>query len=185
LLWAFWHGRQLLLYAFRRPRGYVVMVSHSRDGELQAAALRHFGARPVRGSSSRGGAAGLLRLAREIRAGHDALVAADGPRGPVYCLKPGALVLARSAGAALVPLAAAARRRWVLRRAWDRFRIPWPGTRVMVVIGEPLAVPPDARGAALARLQAEFESRLRRVTREADRLAGHESEPELAPAVAA
>ena len=185
LIWVFWHGRQMLIHAFRRPRGYVVMVSHSRDGELQAAVMRHFGAHVVRGSSSRGGAAGLVGLARSLKSGHPGIVTADGPRGPIYCLKPGALHLARATGARLVPLSAEARTRKVLGRAWDRFRIPMPFTRVSVVIGEPLEVPADAGEDELERLRVGFEGELRRATREADQRAGQESEAELGQAVAA
>jgi lysophospholipid acyltransferase (LPLAT)-like uncharacterized protein len=36
----------------------------------------------------------------------------------------------------------AARRTLVLRRTWDQFQLPWPFTRVVVVVGP--AVGPDA-----------------------------------------
>jgi hypothetical protein len=39
------------------------------------------------------------------------------------------------AGAVLVPLAGAARRRFVFARAWDRFELPLPFTRVVVLVG--------------------------------------------------
>ena len=66
----------------------------------------------------------------------------DGPRGPAERVKPGLAWLASRSGWAVVPVAAAAKRAWVLG-SWDRFRIPWPFARVCLAFGEPLRVPPE------------------------------------------
>ncbi len=136
---AFWHGTQWPLLAWRRRRRTVVLVSHSRDGAMQARALAVQGLRVVRGSSSKGGARGLVALVRAMkREGADAAFAVDGPRGPRGVVKGGAVVAARLAGGVLVPMGGAVRRGIVLRRAWDRFAIAWPFTRVDVVLGPPV-----------------------------------------------
>jgi lysophospholipid acyltransferase (LPLAT)-like uncharacterized protein len=136
---AFWHGTQWPLLAWRRRRRTVVLVSLSRDGAMQARALAIQGLRVVRGSSSRGGARGLSALVRAMkRDGADAAFAVDGPRGPHGTVKAGAIVAARLSGAVLVPMAGVVRRGIVLRRAWDRFAIAWPFTRVDVVLGRPV-----------------------------------------------
>ena len=157
---AFWHGTQWPLLAWKRRRRTVVMVSHSRDGAMQARALAVQGLRVVRGSSSRGGARGLAALVRAMRReGADAAFAVDGPRGPLGVVKGGAVVAARAAGAVLVPMAGRVRRGVVLRRTWDRFAIAWPFTRVDVTLGAPVdpAQPGDTRAAveaALAQMNA-------------------------------
>jgi lysophospholipid acyltransferase (LPLAT)-like uncharacterized protein len=146
---AFWHGTQWPLLAWRRRRPTVVLVSLSRDGAMQARALALQGLRVVRGSSSRGGARGLAALVRAMkRDGADAAFAVDGPRGPRGAVKAGAVVAARSTGAVLVPMAGGVRHGVVLRRAWDRFALAWPFTRVDVVLGAPVdpRLSPDARG---------------------------------------
>jgi len=104
--WAFgfWHGRQWPLLAWKRCRGAVVLVSWSRDGSLQARALGMQGLSVVRGSSSRGGARGLVRVVRRMREGRDAAFAVDGPKGPPGVVKGGIVAAARAAGAWLVPL---------------------------------------------------------------------------------
>lgn len=136
---AFWHGTQWPLLAWRRRRRTVVLVSLSRDGAMQSRALALQGLRVVRGSSSRGGARGLVALVRTMkRDGADAAFAVDGPRGPRGIVKSGAVVAARLAGAVIVPMGGAVRRGIVLRRAWDRFAIAWPFTRVDVVLGRPV-----------------------------------------------
>jgi hypothetical protein len=139
---AFWHGKQLALLRARRPA--VALVSWSRDGALSAGVLSRLGLTVVRGSSSRGGAQGLRALIRQMRGGLDGVFAVDGPRGPLARAKPGAALAAVLARAQLVPVGTAARRAWVLGRAWDRFEVPWPFTRVVIAVGEPV----DARAAA-------------------------------------
>jgi len=143
---AFFHGTQFPLLAWRRRRTTVVLVSHSRDGTMQAAALARQGLSVVRGSSSRGGARGLAALIRAVKRGGDAAFAVDGPRGPYGVVKEGALVAARATGAVLVPMGSACARAWIARRAWDLFAVPLPFSRVAVVLGD--AVDPatdDAR----------------------------------------
>jgi lysophospholipid acyltransferase (LPLAT)-like uncharacterized protein len=52
--------------------------------------------------------------------------------------KTGALSVAERAQASLVPVAAAARRRWVLERAWDAFELPAPFTEIVIALGPAL-----------------------------------------------
>jgi lysophospholipid acyltransferase (LPLAT)-like uncharacterized protein len=141
---AFFHGKQWPLLAWRRRRPTAVMVSLSRDGELQAGALGVLGFTVTRGSSSRGGARGLAALVRLLRgARHDAAFAVDGPRGPYGVPKPGVALAARRANAVIVPMGSAVASGKVLGRAWDRFTVAWPFTRVGVALGAPL----EPRGA--------------------------------------
>ncbi|MCL2448301.1 MAG: DUF374 domain-containing protein [Polyangiaceae bacterium] len=146
---ALWHGAQWPLLAWRRRRRTVVLVSWSRDGAIQARALAVQGFRVVRGSSSRGGAAGLSALVRAMRRENaDSAFAVDGPRGPRGVVKGGVVAAARATGAVVVPMAGRVHRGIVLRGAWDRFALAWPFTRVDVVLGPPIEPRmPDARGA--------------------------------------
>jgi len=149
---AFFHGQQMALLGARRFGRTAVLVSHSSDGEIQTRVMTWLGLSVVRGSSSRGGAAGLRGIVRSLTSGDDAAFAVDGPRGPFGIPKTGALVAARAARAALLPVASACRAAWVLGRAWDRFEIPLPFSRVTVVVGAPVPVPdadPDTLGAAI------------------------------------
>jgi len=136
---AFFHGTQWPLLAWKRPHATVVLVSHSSDGAIQAAALSVLGLRVVRGSSSRGGVRGLVELVRSMRKdASDAAFAVDGPRGPEGVAKDGAIVAARLRGGLVVPMGASSPSGLTLTRAWDQFRIAWPFSRVSVVLGAPL-----------------------------------------------
>lgn len=135
----FFHGTQWPLLAWKRRRPTLVMVSHSRDGTLQAHALGSLGFLVVRGSSSRGGARGLAAMLRRLRRGDvDAAFAVDGPRGPCGTVKPGAALAAARSGGVIVPMGSAITRGITFARAWDRFALAWPFSRVAVVLGPPL-----------------------------------------------
>ncbi len=153
-VFAFFHGTQWPLLAWRRRRPSVVLVSWSLDGAIQARTLTMLGFRVIRGSTSRGGVRGLVAVARALRVGGvDAAFAVDGPRGPYGVAQLGARVAARAADGVLVPLGAAVASGTVFARAWDRFSIAWPFARVVVCLGA--AIEPGAtvteRDEALAR----------------------------------
>jgi lysophospholipid acyltransferase (LPLAT)-like uncharacterized protein len=137
-IFCFWHGEQLPLLCYQRRRRTVALVSHSADGQLQARALAVQGLVVERGSSSRGGARGLVAIVRRLARGEDAAFALDGPRGPRGMVRPGAAAAARLSSGFLVPMGSAAPRGLTLHRAWDRFRIPLPFSHVAVRLGQPL-----------------------------------------------
>jgi len=152
----FFHGKQWPLLAWRRRRLTTVMVSHSKDGELQCRALSVLGFDVVRGSSSRGGARALASITKRLRKGMDAAFAVDGPRGPYGEVKPGALLAAARANAVIVPMGSALAGGKVFARAWDRFALAWPFGRAAVVVGPAVAESDDiANAISQANLQAE------------------------------
>ncbi len=152
VVWAFWHGHQMALAGAPRRDRTGVLVSWSRDGEIQAAALTRLGLRVHRGSSSRGGAAGLRRLLRALQGGEDVAMAVDGPRGPRHRAKAGAARAAVRGRAHLVPVGAAAAPAVLLRGAWDHFMIPLPFARVVIQTGKEVdASSAEARTVVLER----------------------------------
>lgn len=131
----FWHNRLFfatrLLRLSRPGRTIVGLVSASRDGAVLAKFLSFLGVRTVRGSSSRYGREAVHQLVEALKSGYDIVVTPDGPRGPVYNMKPGAVLAARRANTALVLVGIECRACFALR-SWDRFLIPLPGARVLV-----------------------------------------------------
>lgn len=146
VVFAFWH-RSLLSCAYRfRKMDIAILISGSFDGELIARTVEFLGFTAIRGSSSRGGAAGLRNMQHAYAAGHPCAFTADGPRGPAFVAKTGAAQLANSVGP-LTPASlssapqpagtwvgcmyALPNRAWELR-SWDRFLIPKPFSRVVM-----------------------------------------------------
>jgi lysophospholipid acyltransferase (LPLAT)-like uncharacterized protein len=130
-VYAFWH-RSLLACAYRfRGLDIAILISPSFDGELIARTVELLGFKAIRGSSSRGGAAGLRNMQLAYQAGHRCAFTADGPRGPVFVAKSGAAQLAKQVGAWVGCFYALPDRAWQLR-SWDRFLIPKPFARVVL-----------------------------------------------------
>jgi lysophospholipid acyltransferase (LPLAT)-like uncharacterized protein len=158
MILAMWHSRLLVLpvvYGRRLPMR--ALVSRSLDGELTARFLGRLGIGTVRGSSGRGGAAGLRALARVLAEGVSVVVVPDGPRGPREVLKPGVIALARRTGIPIVPVAVGAAREWRLG-SWDGFRIPKPFSRCLVKAGPPIDVATSCGSADEQRLGASLEA---------------------------
>jgi lysophospholipid acyltransferase (LPLAT)-like uncharacterized protein len=102
--------------------------------------LEAIGLRAVRGSSSRGAVAGAAELMRVVHDGYHIVLTVDGPRGPFKQVKDGAIEIARRHGVPLIPAAARASRELCFKRAWDHFRIPVPGSHLVVEYGAPIWV---------------------------------------------
>ncbi|HVG06647.1 MAG TPA: lysophospholipid acyltransferase family protein [Thermoanaerobaculia bacterium] len=136
---AFWHRHLLLMPYSYRGKGISVLVSQSRDGELIARTVARLGIDSSRGSSSRGGVAGMRTLLRKAGEGYDLAFTPDGPRGPAGEVQPGVILAAAATGFPIQPVAVAATKAKRLR-SWDRFLVPLPFSCVHFVYGEPLTV---------------------------------------------
>ena len=143
----YWHQHHILCSGMLRDwiqRGFraCFLVSASVDGEVPSRIARSWGADVIRGSANQTGALVLRDMQQRIRDGVAIVTTADGPNGPKYEFKSGAVLMARIGGTPLVPIACAADRAWYLDR-WDDFMIPKPFARVALAVGEPIPVPRD------------------------------------------
>ena len=138
-----WHNRVFLATYFWRGRRIVVMTSQSFDGEYIARFIQRFGYGAARGSSTRGGIGALVEMVRLVRAGRPAGFMIDGPKGPRYVAKMGALLLAKKTGQPVLPFTVNSSRYYEVS-SWDGFQIPAPFARARVLIAPPIYVPPDA-----------------------------------------
>ena len=145
IVYVLWHSRILQLLYSRRGEDLALLISRHRDGGYLAQLSERWGYRVVRGSSQRGGDVGLLGLVRCLREGAEVALTPDGPRGPAEQVKPGALVAAQHAGAAVIAAGARASAAWWIR-SWDRFCIPKPFAAIEVAYSAPFDVAPGKDG---------------------------------------
>ena len=167
----YWHQHQVFcVKQLLDLRGAGVklgfLISPSVDGEIGAMLVRKLGAEVIRGSSSHTGARALRDYYQALsHEGISPAITPDGPRGPPWKFKPGAVLLAQLSQRPIIPMAFAASRAWKIK--WDRFVIPMPGARIAIVVGAPVYVAKGLDAAGLARLQAEMEENLLRLYQEA------------------
>lgn len=167
-----WHASLIYtLFCFRHHPA-VIMVSGSSDGEWVARSLNSWGQIPIRGSRHKGGLLAIKEMTRIMRQqGCIAGIVADGSKGPARIAQKGAVVLARETGAPMVPTGFAARP--ALRfNSWDRTILPFPGSKVVMVYGKPIPVPPDARGIRIEEFRRNLEDSLNEATRLAGEITG-------------
>ncbi len=166
-----WHGRSLIFGNHFRNRGYWVVISHSNDGEIQNRIFQKLGYRTIRGSTGRGGARAAIEAIRVLRAGGTMAMTPDGPRGPSGVVQGGVMLMAARSGAALVPVGISARPR-TLAKSWDRYLIPWPFAKGLMIFGEPIHLDADADEAAIEQKRLELERRMHELQKDADRCLG-------------
>lgn len=163
---AFWHGR-LLLIPFTYPGCAMhVLISIHRDGEIIANVMKRFGFSLVRGSSKKGGAAALREMLQLLKENRPLAVTPDGPRGPAEVMKPGVAQVARLSGKAVIPMTFSASSCF-RATSWDRFMVPYPFSRGVLYVGEPVRHEP---GEDMEEFRLRLEAALKDVNVKADEL---------------
>jgi len=158
-IYAFWHNRIFAGTYFFRNRGIVVITSQSFDGEYIARFIQRFGYGAVRGSSTRGGVGALVEMIRLMKKSLPMAFSVDGPRGPKYVAKTGAVLLAKKTGNPLMPFVVETERFWTINN-WDNLQIPKPFTRAKIFISEPIYVRADASEAEIENKRLELQMKL-------------------------
>lgn len=168
----FWHQHLLLCARFLCDGSIPglkpgFMISPSVDGEAPSMLARKYGAHVVRGSGSYTGV-------RAVRGVHQAIakelispaITPDGPRGPRFKMKPGAIFAAQISRKPVIPIAYAARPARLLG-TWDKFVLTFPFAKVCIAIGEPYFPERKLSEEEMEAAQRELEGRLHDVFREA------------------
>ena len=141
-LFPLWHDSAVMGTFGGRTDNTIGLTSRHRDGTFSESILRTVGVRSVRGSSGRTG----QRAARELikqAAKHDIVITPDGPRGPRRVMSRGMIFLASKSGSRIVPSALVCSNAWEVQGSWTSLTIPKPFSRVVIVVGEPIHVPPN------------------------------------------
>lgn len=160
-----WHQHLLVCARFMvtrhvRPLKAGFMISPSVDGEAPTMLAQAYGAHVVRGS-------GTYTALRAVRGAYQAIardgispaLTPDGPRGPRFKFKPGAINIGQLSGKPVVPFAFAARPARVMK-TWDKFVIPMPFSRICIAIGEPYFPPREMTDEQMEQAQREMERRM-------------------------
>ena len=138
-----WHG-DLLMQPFNyqnfRPKGTVkAIISEHRDGEAIRKTVEYLGIGSLAGSSTRGGAKALIGAIRSIKNGTDIAITPDGPKGPIYSVADGVVIISQKTKAKILPFSCVPSKYWKMK-SWDKFVIPKPFGEIDFYIGEPIDV---------------------------------------------
>ncbi len=165
-----WHGRIFVVPYFFRKRNIMPLVSPSRDGEIPAVMMDHWGYKTLRGSGSHSVVQEWKVMVRELNSGGEVLIIPDGPRGPNRILKEGCLKLSQATGAYIVPWTFSSSHKKYLK-SWDKFLMFRPFSRVVALYGKPFTVDRKLEGDALELIRQKVEVELTAFDALADELA--------------
>jgi lysophospholipid acyltransferase (LPLAT)-like uncharacterized protein len=158
---------------FVKPYRLATMTSTSRDGQLVDFVIRRLGGATSKGSATRGGSKALRGLVKLMRSGHCASMAVDGPRGPIYEVKPGVFTLALLSGSPIYPIGVAVNRFHRFEKSWNKAILPKPFATVSVHVGEGMYVTEKPDKARMEELATQLADGLN----EARKLAARRFEP--------
>ncbi len=158
-IYAFWHGRMMMLspVIFLAGRRGCVVASQHNGGRTIAKLQRLFGLGAIYGSTSKG-ALNVLRAGVQAlrRDGYSLCISPDGPGGPSMRMQDGALYFAKMTGTPIVPVSFSASNARFLKR-WDKFMIALPFGKITYFFGEPVYVNRDATPADFESVRTKLE----------------------------
>jgi lysophospholipid acyltransferase (LPLAT)-like uncharacterized protein len=160
---AFWHRCIFTAIWIWRNRGIIVLNTVNFDGQWTRRVIERLGFGTAQGSSSRGAIEGLTIMATRLEEGKHVALTIDGPRGPRFIAKPGALILARRTGCPVSVFHVGLQRGHTFKKSWDLFQIPYPFSRAVMFVAPPIRVPMDADSDTVHQKQKEIQAALERV----------------------
>lgn len=159
-IFAFWHNQFFVMpYIYKKHLGknpISVLTSLSRDGEYISRLLHRFGFNTVRGSSTYKGEAALRLMVKDVENGSNIAVTPDGPKGPRHIVQPGVITLASITACDIVPVGYKIDKKKTLS-TWDRFIIPYPFTRGIFTVSNPIHVPRNITDAQKEEIRQQVE----------------------------
>lgn len=144
LLFAVWHESTAGCFWFYRWRKAGILREASAKGEVLAAMSKHFGYQDFKitdNPNDRISAKGTIQFIKYLREGHDGVVALDGPNGPYHEPKPGAFAIAQKSNSQVIPVGVWYSHKIVLKTRWDKYQIPLPFSKTILLVGDPIEAP--------------------------------------------
>jgi len=130
IILAHFHGDELAFICLTPRYRIATITSTSKDGELMNTVLHLLGAKTSRGSSTRGAVSALKGLIQLCKKGSNCSFAVDGPKGPIYEVKPGVFELARLMRAPIFAGGLSCDRAWYFPKSWNKTFLPKPFAQI-------------------------------------------------------
>ncbi|HZW40337.1 MAG TPA: lysophospholipid acyltransferase family protein [Ignavibacteriaceae bacterium] len=168
-VFAFWHRTMLVPWFINSNKKFAALTSLSKDGDLLANLLDKWKYQVVRGSSSRGGEDALSNMVEYAKRDYSVAITPDGPRGPIFEFKAGAVITAKRTGIPVVLAGTYYLKKRTLN-SWDKMEIPKFFSEVYIKLSEPIYVESDLNYDNTSRIIKECEDQLNKLQKEAEEL---------------
>lgn len=166
-IYAFWHCMLLIPAYVGRRRRIQVLISRHSDGEYIAQVIKRLGFGVIRGSTTRGGIRALKALVDKAKDGASLAITPDGPRGPRFVVQSGSIYLGKKTHLPIIPTVVGLSRYWELP-SWDKFRIPKPFSRALMMYGDPFYIPVNINEEEMEHYRSLLEKTMREMAEKAD-----------------
>lgn len=170
----FWHGRSMsdmfLVLQKKMQKQVSVLISLHRDGRIMASAMTGLGLKTINGSSKQGGIAAALEILRTLNNPGQVIALSPDGRKPGYKMTDGLILLAKKSKKPIV-LSAYSVKRGKILKTWDKFLIPFPFNKGIIVFSEPIYIPSDIDRDGVQYWKKVLEDRLIDLTQKADVMA--------------
>lgn len=163
---SFWHGSMVIGWYLHKNHNCSALVSKSKDGDVLTHVLEKWGYKVVRGSSHVGGNEALVMLLDLIEQNYSVAVTPDGPTGPIHKMKAGAVIVAKRENVPLILVGIGSSRKIVFK-SWDKFEMPLPFSRGLVVYSDPIYIEQNLNYDDTNKKILECEEILNRIQKEA------------------
>ena len=164
-IYALWHGCQYGLVAIKgkdRKNTLNILISQSNDGEIIAKAVKWMGFSTIRGSHKRGGTNALREILKALKNGQTLAYTVDGPKGPIYKVKPGIIKIAQMSQVPIIPFVPYARPFFEVK-SWDKYQLPFLFSKAVFAFGDPIYIPRDLDENQLENSRLHLENELYRI----------------------
>ena len=165
---AFWHGSMMIGWYLHRNKNFSSLVSKSKDGDLLGKILKRWNYPVIRGSSSVGGDVALGIMVDYAKNNNSIAITPDGPRGPAFKLKAGAIITSKRSGLPLVLLGIGFKNKKLLK-SWDSFQVPFFFTKATAVFSDPIYVDNKLGYDDTSKIIENCERQLRKLQEAADK----------------
>jgi lysophospholipid acyltransferase (LPLAT)-like uncharacterized protein len=159
-----WHKYVPFLCVHHGQHRRWLLMSSAPYMEPVALWCRWMGLTVVRGAPGERSRESLVHLIDALKRGESVALAADGPAGPGFRVKPGCVDLARATGVPIIPVAHRSKRGRSNTKRWDQLYQVRKFDQIEVFYEQPIFLDPSQTEAtALERVQTsldEFELRL-------------------------
>lgn len=134
-IFVFWHQKMLPAWYFLSKINSKAIVSLSKDGDILSKILKKWGVDAIRGSSSKGGKEALDNLLIAIENNH-LLITPDGPRGPIFEFKAGAVIVSARKKKEIVLVGVNIKNKYIFNNSWDKFQFPLPFSKIEITLNK-------------------------------------------------
>ena len=153
-----WHKYVPFLCVHHGQHRRWLLMSSAPYMEPAALWCRWMGLTVVRGTRGERSRESLVHLVEALKRGKSVALAADGPAGPGFRVKPGCVDLARAAGVPIIPVAYRSKRGRSNTNRWDQLYQVRKFDHIEVFYGSPILLNPSQTDSeALERVQNDLD----------------------------